>query len=342
MPFFGFFFLFRASSGLFRASSGPLLASSGPLLASSWLLLASSCPVLAFFWLFPRLSKISKIQALPETSFSVHKTLRFEHFFAKFWIPGLLVPLLAFSWPLLAFSWPLLAFSWPLLGLFWPLPGLFLFWPFPGFCKISKIQGPQRRHFLFIKYGVSSSFSPNSGFLAFWCLFSVFSFSSGPLLASSGPLPGLFWPLPGLFWPLPGFFWPLPVLFWPFFGFFLDSPKSPKFKGFQRRHFLFIKHCVSSIFSPNSGFLAFWGFFVRNPAYPVVFGRCAPAASLRLRLGPVEDNDRRRRCPSPRWDAWKTLELNPKMLELRVVLGWAVCYAQVRAAWVCTHTSEHP
>ena len=67
-----------------------------------------------------------------------------------------------------------------------------------------------------------------------------------------------------------------------------------------------------------------------------------PAASLRLRLGPVEDNDRRRRCPSPRWDVWKTLELNPKMLELRVVLGWAVCYAKVRAAWVCTHTSEHP
>ena len=176
-PFGAFFRIFLTLPGLFWPLPGlfwPLLASSGPLLASSWLLLASSCPVLASFWLFPRLSKISKIQGLPETSFSVHKTLRFEHFF------------------------------------------------------------------------------------------------------------------------------------------------------------------------PNSGFLAFWGFFVRNPAYPVVFGRCAPAASLRLRLGPVEDNDRRRRCPSPRWDAWKTLELNPKMLELRVVLGWAVCYAQVRAAWVCTHTSEHP
>ena len=198
---------------------GPLLASSWPLLAffwaSSWLLLASSWPVLASFWLFPGFSKISKVQVPPETSFSVHKTLRFEQFFAKFWIPGLLGPLLASSWPLLAFPWPLL----------------------------------------------------------------------------------------GLFWPLPGFFWPLPVLFWPLFGFFLDFAKSPKFKRFQRRYFLFIKHCVSSSFSPNSGFLAFWGLFVRNPAYPVVFGRCAPAASLRLRLGPVKDNDRRRRCPSPRWDA---------------------------------------
>ena len=35
--------------------------------------------------------------------------------------------------------------------------------------------------------------------------------------------------------------------------------------------------------------------------------------------------------------ASKTLELNPKMFELRVVLGWAVGYAEVRAAWVCTH-----
>ena len=96
VPFFVYFLLFRASSrassGLFLASSGLFLASSGPLLACSWLLLASSCPLLASFWLFPRLSKISKIQALPETSFSVHKTLRFEQFFAKFWIPGLLGP----------------------------------------------------------------------------------------------------------------------------------------------------------------------------------------------------------------------------------------------------------
>ena len=38
----------------------------------------------------------------------------------------------------------------------------------------------------------------------------------------------------------------------------------------------------------------------------------------------------------PLWDALKTLELNPKMLELRVVLGWPVCYTQVRAALVCT------
>ena len=37
----------------------------------------------------------------------------------------------------------------------------------------------------------------------------------------------------------------------------------------------------------------------------------------------------------------KTLELNPKMFELRVVLGWDVCYAQVRAAWVCTHQRAH-
>ena len=283
---------------------------------------------------------------VPETSFSVHKTLRFEQFFAKFWIPGLLVPLLAFSWPLLAFSWPLLGLFWPLPGLSWASSGLFLassglflFWPFPGFCKISQIQGHQRRHFLFITYGVSSSFSPNPGFLAFWCLFSNISYSSGPLLASSGPLLASSGPFSGLFLASSGLFLSCSGFL---FGFFLDSAKSPKFRGFQRRHFLFIIHCISSIFSPNSGFLAFWGLFVRNPAYPVVFGRCAPAASLRLCPGPVKDNDRRRRCPSPRWDACKTLELNPKMLELRVVLGWAVCYAQVRAAWVCTHTSEHP
>ena len=151
---------------------------------------------------WPLLAKISKIQGLPETSFSVHKIWRFEQFFAKFWIRGLLVSFGAFFRIFLTLS-----------GLFWPLPGLF------------------------------------------W-----------PLLAFS-------WPLPGLFWPVPGFFWPLPVLFWPLFGFFLDSPKSSKFRRFQRRHFLFIKHCVSSSFSPNSGLLAFWGLFVRNPAYPVVFGR---------------------------------------------------------------------
>ena len=29
-------------------------------------------------------------------------------------------------------------------------------------------------------------------------------------------------------------------------------------------------------------------------------------------------------------------ELSPKILELRVVLRWAVCCAQARAAWVCT------
>ena len=213
-------------------------------------------------------------------------------------------------------------------GLFLASSGLFLassfFGCFLDSAKSSKFKGSQRRYFLFIKYCLSSSFSPNSGFLAFWCLFSNISYSSGPLLASSGPLLASSGPLLASSGPLLASSWLL-----------LAS-------GFQRRHFLFIKHCVSSIFFPNSGFLAFRGFFVRNPAYPVVFGRRAPVASLRLRLGPVEDNDRRRRCPSPRWDAWKTLELNPKMLELRVVLGWAVCYAQVRAAWVCIHTSEHP
>ena len=40
---------------------------------------------------------------------------------------------------------------------------------------------------------------------------------------------------------------------------------------------------------------------------------------------------------APRQDAKKTLELNPKMFEVRVVLGWAVGDAQVRAAWVRTH-----
>ena len=166
---------------------------------------------------------------------------------------------------------------------------------------------------------------------SFGAFFRIFLTLPGLFRACSG----LFWPLPGLFWSLPGFFWPLRVRFWPLFDFFLDSPKSPKLRGFQRRHFLFIKHCVSSIFPK-------FGAFLSETLYPVVFGRCAPVASLRLRLGPVKDNDRRRRCPSPRWDTWKTLELNPKMLELRVVLGWAVCYAQVRAAWVCTHASEHP
>ena len=111
VPFFEHFLLFRASSGLFRASSWPLpnlfLAFSRPLTSQNLQNLGA-----------PR----------PETSFSVHKTLCFEQFFAKFWIPGLLVPLLTFSWSLLAFSWPLLAFSWPLLGLFWPLPFLAFSW----------------------------------------------------------------------------------------------------------------------------------------------------------------------------------------------------------------------
>ena len=254
-----------ASSGPFRACL--FLASSGLFRASPGLFLASSGLSLASsgHFLF--------IKHCVSSSFSPNSG--FLAFWGLFWpLPGLFWLFLASSWPLLASSWPLLASSWPLFGLFLDSP------------KSPKFRGAQRRHFPFIKHCVWSSFSPNSGFLA----------SSWPLLAFS-------WPLPGLFWPLPGFFWPLPVLFWPLFGFFLDSPKSPKFRRFQRRHFLFIKHCVSSSFSSNSGFLAFWGLFVRNPAYPVVFGRCAPAASLRLRLGPVEDNDRRRRCPSPRWDA---------------------------------------
>ncbi|OLP97843.1 hypothetical protein AK812_SmicGene19782 [Symbiodinium microadriaticum] len=87
--------------GLFLASSWPFLASSWPLpgllLASFWplsgLFLASSWPFLASSWplfgLFLDSPKIFKIQGPPETSFSVHKTLRFEQFFAKFWIPGL-------------------------------------------------------------------------------------------------------------------------------------------------------------------------------------------------------------------------------------------------------------
>ena len=40
---------------------------------------------------------------------------------------------------------------------------------------------------------------------------------------------------------------------------------------------------------------------------------------------------------STRGDAWETLELSPEMPnmpELRVVLGWTVCYSQVRG--------EHP
>ena len=151
---------------------------------------------------------------------------------------------LASSGLFLASSWPLLASSWPLFSLFLGSP------------KSPKFRAFQRRHFLFITHCVSSSFSPNSGFLAFWCFFSN-------TLASSWPLPGLFWPLPGFFWPLPGLsrlfpllpglFWPLPGLFWPLFGLFLDSPKSPIFGSRQRRHFLFITHCVSSFF-----FCKFW------------------------------------------------------------------------------------
>ena len=100
--------------------------------------------------------------------------------------------------------------------------------------KSPKFRGPQRRHLSVHKTCVSSNFSPNSGFLAFW----------------------------RLFWPLPGPFRPLPGLFLSSSGLFLDfSWILPKCRGPQRRHFLFIKHCVSSSFSPNSGFLAFWSLF---------------------------------------------------------------------------------
>ena len=179
------------SSSLFLASSWPLFQ---PLPGLFWPLRGLFGPLPGLFWPLPGgFSKISKIEGHPETSFSVHKTLRFEQFFAKFWIPGLLVP-------------------------FWPLPGLFL-----------TSSGLQRCHILFIKQCVSSSFSPNSGFLAFWCLFGLF-------LVSSWPLPDLFWPLPGLSWPLLGLLLAI-------------------------RHILFIKQCVSSSFSPNFGFLAFWCLF---------------------------------------------------------------------------------
>ena len=50
----------------------------------------------------------------------------------------------------------------------------------------------------------------------------------------------------------------------------------------------------------------------------------------------LEGDDHRRRCQSPRW---KTVELSPKMFELRVVLGWAVCYARCGCPG-CTR--EHP
>ena len=128
-------------------------------------------------------------------------------FLASSWpLPGLF---LASSGPVLASSWPLpslfLASSWPLPGLFWVLASFGLFLASSGplperFSKISKIEGPQRSPFLFINYCVSSSFSPNSGFLAFRGL-------SWPLLAC----PGLFLASSGLFlassWPPLGFSW---------------------------------------------------------------------------------------------------------------------------------------
>ena len=176
-----------------------------------------------------------------------------------FWpLPGLFWPFpglfRAFSWPLPGLFWPLPGLSWPLPGLFWPLPGLF--WPLLGLFldspKSPKFKGSQRRHFLFIKHCVSSNFSPNSGFLAFWCLFRIF-FTLWPF-----PLPGLFRASSGLFRASSGLFL---ASSWPLFGFFLDSPKSPKFRGPQRPHLSVHKTCVSSSFSPNSGFLAFWGLF---------------------------------------------------------------------------------
>ena len=178
--------------------------------------------------------------------------MRFEQFFG---IPGFLGPLLAFFWPLPGLFCPLPGLFSPLPGLFWPL--LASFWLFFGFSKISKIQGPAETSF-----SVHKTLRFEQFFAKFWIPGPL-----GPLLASSWPLLAFSWPLPRLFWPLPGFFWPLLVLFWPLFGFFLDSPKSPKFTRFQRRHFLFIKHCVSSSFSANSGFLAFWD-FCQKPCIP--------------------------------------------------------------------------
>ena len=200
--------------------------------------------------------------------------------------------------PKQASSWPLLAFSWPLSGLFWPLPGLFLAssglflassglflassWPLFGLFldspKSPKFRGPQRRHFLFIFRQILDS----------WPLLA----SSGLFLASSGPLLASSWLLLASSCPLLASFWLFPRL-----------SKISEIQALPETSFCVHKTLRFESFSPNSGFLAFWGLFVRNPAYPVVFGRCAPAASLRLRLGPVKDNDRRRRCPSPRWDA---------------------------------------
>ena len=145
----------------------------------------------------------------------------FFRIFSILWpfpLPGLFGPLLASSWPLLASSGPLLASSWPLLGSSWPLFGLFLDSPFSP-----KFRGPQ------------------------------------PLLASSGLFlasPGLFWPLLASSWPLPASSWPLLASSGLFLAFSWILQNLQKFRCPQRRHFLFIKHCVSSSFSPNSGFLA--------------------------------------------------------------------------------------
>ena len=253
-----FLFIKHCVSSSFSPNSGFLafwclfsktLASSWPLLASSWPLLASSWPglfwpLLASFWPFAGFAKNPKIRWPPETSFSVHNTLRFELFFTKFWIPGLLGPVLASSWPLLALSWPVPGLFWPLPGLSWPLlglfrasPGLFLassgiflasFWLFPGFSKISKIQTPAETSF-----SVHKTLRFELFFTKFWIpgvLVPFFEYFYSLAFSSSWPLPGLFWPLPGLFWPLPGLFSPLPGLFrassglflasfWPFLGF---------------------------------------------------------------------------------------------------------------------------
>ena len=264
---------------------GPLLTSSWPLLAFSWpfpglfwplpglfwplpgLFLASSGPFLDFSWILQNLQNSGPSR---DVIFLFIKHCVSSSFFAKVWIPGVLVPFFEYSAGLfLASSWPLPGLFWPLPGLFWPLPGLFSplpassgpllasswpllasLWPFPGFSKISKIRGPPETSF-----SVHNTLRFELFFAKFWIpgLLGPLLASSWPLLAHSGPasswpLPGLFWPLPGLSWPLPSLFWPLPGLFWPLFGFLLDSPKSPKFRGPQRRHFLFIKHCVLRIF----------------------------------------------------------------------------------------------
>ena len=128
---------------------------------------------LGIFWPLPLFWSFSA----SSWSFSVHKTLRFEQFFAKFWIPGLFANsgILAFrglAWSLLTFSWP----PGPSSSLFLASSGLFLasLWPLPGL-------------FLASSWPLLASSWPLPGL-------------SGLFLASSGPLPASSWPLLASFW----------------------------------------------------------------------------------------------------------------------------------------------